>query len=182
MRSDEDLARGVQQGDADDLQALVARHHGRLFGFLFRMAGGDRQLAEDLTQETFVRMLRGMAQYRYPRPFKPWLYAIGVNLARDTFKGAAWRRTEALTEAMPLPETGRLAPERVLLRREAARAVETAVGALPAHQRAAVLLRYREGMSLAEVAAVLDVPVGTVKSRLSLALRALRAALEEEEV
>lgn len=174
MPTDEDLARGVQRGDADDLRWLVERHHALLVGFLYRMTAGDRPLAEDLTQETFLRMLRSIHQYQHPRPFKPWLYAIAVNLVRDYYGQAEMRHTESIPEQILLPQTGSLAPERLLVQEDERVQVQTAVSHLPPLQRAVVLLRYREGLSLADIAAALDIPVGTVKSRLSLALRMLR--------
>ena len=177
MRTDEELALGVQRGSADDLAALVERHHGPLLGYLYRMTGGDRPLAEDLVQETFLRVLRSIGQYQHPRPFKPWLYAIATNLARDHYKRAETRYTvgegnEGLARGQAvLPEA------RVLAEEEAER-VAAAVTALPAGQREAVVLRYYQSLSLAEIAEALGVPLGTVKSRLHLGLRRLRAMLE----
>ncbi|MEZ4646460.1 MAG: RNA polymerase sigma factor [Chloroflexota bacterium] len=179
MPTDEELARGVQQGDADDLRWLVERHHALLVGFLYRQTA-DRPLAQDLAQETFLRMMRAIQQYHYPRPFKPWLYAIAVNLLRDYYGQAEMRHTEAMPETLALSQTGSLAPERVLVRQDEWQRVQTAVSQLPPLQRAAILLRYHEGMSLLDIATALDIPVGTVKSRLSLALRALRQNLAED--
>ncbi len=89
-RSDEQVMAAVMAGDQAALAALVTRHHSPLLGYLSRLTGGDRPLAEDLVQETFLRVLRqGICQP--DRPFKPWLYAIATNLARDHFKSAAMR-------------------------------------------------------------------------------------------
>src|SRR3954447_15949399 len=92
--SDEDLARQLQQGDRGALTALVERHYDSLLGYLYRMTRGDRSLAQDLVQETFLRALRGIGGYQYPRPFKPWLYAIATNLARNHYTSADTRRTD----------------------------------------------------------------------------------------
>src|SRR5262245_62586758 len=91
MPTDEELALDIQRGHAESLLCLVERHHEPLFGFLYRMTGGDRTLAEDLAQDVFVRMLSAIGQYQHPRPFKPWLYAIATNLARDHYKRAEMR-------------------------------------------------------------------------------------------
>jgi RNA polymerase sigma-70 factor (ECF subfamily) len=178
MLTDEALARGAQHGRTDDMAALIERHHGPLQGFLYRLTGGDRALAEDLTQDTFLRALRSIRQYRPAQRFKPWLYAIAVNVARDHFKRADTRRTESVSddeweavidpaedEAFSVDESQRIA---------------AAVGGLPPHQREAVSLRYYQDLSLAEIAEALSVPVGTVKSRLSLGLRRLRLTLEHD--
>jgi RNA polymerase sigma-70 factor, ECF subfamily len=177
--TDEDLALRIKRGDTDALSTLVERHHSPLVGFLYRMTGGDRALAEDLVQEAFLRVLRAIARYEYTRPFKPWLYAIAANLSRDHFKRAETRRTEAVPdEAMGQVADEDASPEGRVIAGDEAEHVAAAVAALPDHQRAAVILRYYQGLSLAEIADTLGVPVGTVKSRLSLGLRRLRARLE----
>ena len=87
-KSDEQLLTAVMAGDQVALAALAARHHAPLLGYLYRLAGGDVQLAEDLVQETLLHVLR-QRTYQSHRPFKPWLYAIATNLTRDYFKSAA---------------------------------------------------------------------------------------------
>jgi RNA polymerase sigma-70 factor (ECF subfamily) len=178
--SDEQLARAAQRGDQAGLSALVERHHGPLFGFLYRLTGGDRPLAEDLAQEAFTRMLHRLGQYRPAQPFKPWLYAIAVNAARDHFKRADTRRTHALPPDYDAP--GDASPLHAVLADETWRGVAALVRALPHHQREVLLLRYVEDLPLDDIARIAGIPVGTVKSRLSLALARLRAAAEESEV
>ena len=87
MQTDEQLARQLQRGDTQALAQLVERHHSPLLGFLYRLTGGDRALAEDLVQDTLLRVLRTSQQYHAARPFKPWLYAIALNVARKSRKG-----------------------------------------------------------------------------------------------
>lgn len=184
MPTDEELARGAQHGHRHDLATLVERHHGPLLGYLFRMSGGDRALAEDWAQETFLRLLRAMNQYRYPRPFKPWLYAIATNLARDHFKQAEMRHadSEADRESAWGAASDRSAgPEASVLIGDEAQQVARAISALPLQQREAILLRYYQDWSLAEIGDALGVPLGTVKSRLSSGLRRLRGLLKDEE-
>jgi RNA polymerase sigma-70 factor, ECF subfamily len=179
LSADEQLARRVQRGHTADLAMLVERHHSPLLGFLYRLTGGDRSLAEDLTQEAFLRALRSIQQYQPSRPFKPWLYAIAVNVARDHFKRAEVRYAVTLADddlmALPDPvgleETIELGGPRLA----------AAIGTLSAQQREAIILRYYQDLSLAEIAAALDIPLGTVKSRLSLGLRQLRMMLREED-
>jgi RNA polymerase sigma-70 factor (ECF subfamily) len=177
--SDEDLAQGIQRGKRGDLSLLVERHHSPLLGFLYRMTGGNHALAEDLVQETFLRVLRGIGQYRYPRPFKPWLYSIATNLALDHYKLAEMRHTISMPERTLEIESD--APEDPLLMDIEAQQVAAAITDLPAHQREAVVLRYYQELSLAEIAEILNVPIGTVKSRLSLGLKQLRERILERE-
>jgi RNA polymerase sigma-70 factor (ECF subfamily) len=178
VRTDEDLAIGIQQGNTQDLAALVERHHSPLLGYLYRMTGGDRALAEDLVQEAFLRVLRSIGQYRHGRPFKPWLYAIATNLARDHYKRAEMRYTVDTRLDKEMTHGPDARPEDRLVADQEAQQVAAAVMALPAHQRETLILRYYQSLSLAEIAAALDVPMGTVKSRIHLALRRLRALLD----
>src|SRR5207245_1821659 len=82
----------VLAGDQAALVLLVGRHHAPLLSYLFRVVGGDRPLAEDLAQETLLRVVR-QRTYQSGRPFRPWLYTIATNLARDHFKSAAVRQS-----------------------------------------------------------------------------------------
>jgi RNA polymerase sigma-70 factor, ECF subfamily len=119
-RSDEQLMAAVQTGDQVAFAVLVTRHHAPLLGYLYRLAGGDRQLAEDLVQETLLHVLK-QHTYQAHRPFKPWLYMIATNLARDYFKSAAVRKAgqgddaeEALLQlddSEPSPEERAVAAE-----------------------------------------------------------------------
>src|ERR1700686_4061023 len=80
----------VGRGDGPSLEILVSRYHAQLLGFFFRILAGDRATAEDLTQETFVRLLR-QTTYSPGRAFRPWLFAVAVNLARDHLRQVARR-------------------------------------------------------------------------------------------
>lgn len=178
-RSDEQLLAAVLSGDQAALAALVTRHHTLLLGYLYRLVGGDRPLAEDLVQETFLRILR---QHTRPSncPFKPWLYKIATNLARDHFKSAAVRQRgrrgdgdEALFrlyDSAPGPEERALAAEQ-------GSEVRAALAQLSEDYRVVVALRYYQGLSLQEIAETLEIPLGTVKSRLSVGVHRLRAML-----
>ncbi|MBZ0288135.1 MAG: RNA polymerase sigma factor [Anaerolineae bacterium] len=182
MGRDEDLALDIQQGKRDGLTLLVQRHHSPLLGFLYRMTGGDRALAEDLVQETFLRVLRSISQYQYPRPVKPWLYMIATNLARDHYKRAEMRHTQSMPdETVAMNGQQEWMPEEALIFDDETRRAVNALHNLPNHQREAVILRYYQELALAEIAEILDVPVGTVKSRISLGLGRLREMLLEQE-
>lgn len=170
---DERLALDVQRGIQAALAQLVERHHNPLMGYLYRMTSGDRQLAEDLVQETFLRMVRGIQRYAYPRPFKPWLYAIATNLGRDHYKAASTRLAAELDETL-WHDTS---PEETTLADDEVQTVIRALGDMPDFQREVIALRFYQGLSLAEIADALDIPAGTVKSRLSLGLKRLREQL-----
>ena len=173
--TDEELMYRVMSGEATALTLLVQRHHGPLLGYLYRMCHANRALAEDLTQETFIRIMR-KTNYQSGRPFKPWLYAIATNLARDHAKSADTRYA-ACFDKSDLPPDAAPGPEELALAAEQGREVAQAIGSLPVEYRAAIALRFYGGMSLQEIAAALDIPLGTVKSRLSVGCRKLRERL-----
>lgn len=173
--TDETLARHLQRGSRRALDMLVERHYDSLVGFLYRMTSGDRALALDFAQETFLRALRHIDQFQPDRRFKPWLYAIALNLVRGYFASAhVCRAADVDTERLPAPD-----PFDPLADDEDARAVIAALAALPAHQREVIALFYYQSFSYDEIAAALGIPVGTVKSRLSLAVKRLRAWMKE---
>jgi RNA polymerase sigma-70 factor (ECF subfamily) len=175
--SDEQLVRRLMAGDSQALAALVSRHHRPLLGYLYRLTRGDHPLAEDLVQETFVRLLR-QDSYQPDRAFKPWLYAIATNLARDAYRAAARGRAVCLGDApLPdLPDAGPGPEERALVA-DQARAVRDALDQLGEEYRQTLLLRFYQGLRLDEIAVALDIPLGTVKSRLSVGTRRLRELL-----
>ena len=179
-RSDEQLMVAVMAGDRIALAALVTRHHGSLLGYLYRLSGGDRTLAEDLVQETLLHMLR-QRTYRCDRPFKPWLYRIATNLARDHFKSAAvrqrWREGDAEEVLLHLYES-EPSPEEQALAAEQGNEVRVALAQLREEERVVVLLRFYQGFSLQEIAEALHIPLGTVKSRLSAGVHRLRLVLD----
>lgn len=180
--SDEQLAHTIQQGQRSALSHLVERHHAPLLGYLYRLANGDRALAEDWVQESFLRLLRGIGQYQYPRPVKPWLYAIATNLARDHFKAAETRQTESEPDEPHFwQRAGGIdaAAEQLFIQQETQNRVAAAIQQLPQHQREAVILRYYQDFSLTDIAAALEIPLGTVKSRLSLAISRLRELMDD---
>ena len=179
LYTDEEAVQGIQQGNTADLQWLVQRHHSPLLGYLYRMTNGDRALAEDLVQETFLKMMRSIHHYQYPRPVKPWLYTIATNLTRDYYGKAEMRHTQSVQdESMwEMVEDTQSLPEQWTITQNEGEQVAQLIGKLPASQRETLILRYYEGLSLKEISTILDIPVGTVKSRLSLALRRLRDQL-----
>ena len=178
-RSDEQLMAAVMAGDQVALATLVTRHHGPLLGYLYRLVGGDRSLAEDLVQETLLHVLR-QRTYQSGHPFKPWLYTIATNLARDYFKSAAvrqCRREDDAEEALLHLYDSEPSPEEHALAAEQGSEVRAALAQLREEYRVVLLLRFYQGFSLQEIAETLHIPLGTVKSRLSVGVHRLRAVL-----
>lgn len=173
---DEALAVRLQQGDEQALAILIERHQRPLLGYLFNMLNGDLMLAEDMLQETFVRVLRRISIYQPTRPFKSWLYTIATNLVRDHFKRADTRKTVTAPDRLEHTTAG---PEASVLDKENRHRIRWALSQLSPQHRAVILLRYYHEMPLSSIAATLGIPVGTVKSRISNSLKKLRHFLED---
>jgi RNA polymerase sigma-70 factor (ECF subfamily) len=165
----------VMAGDGGALEALVTRHQGPLLGFLYRLLDGDRAAAEDLVQDTFLRLLQ-QRSYLAGRPFKPWLYAIAVHLATD-HRRARDRRPSDGEPALDLLPDPRPGPEERAAANDETRRVGAAMSRLAEDYRVTLVLRFGADLSLREIAETLGVPVGTVKSRLSVGTHRLRALL-----
>lgn len=175
--SDEKLMLNALRGDRLAVATLVERYHQALFAYLYRLLDGNRPVTEDLLQDTFMRLLSPRT-YTAGRKVKPWLYAIATNLARDRHRrSAVSRRADTDLDRANCLEDGS-DPSDHVLQTEQARLVRNAIRRLTEEHRAAILLRFYHGLSLTEIAEVLDVPLGTVKSRLSIGTRRLRDILE----
>lgn len=178
MIADEDLVQEWQQGSAGALEALVQRYHAPLLAYLARLTG-DPHAAEDLAQETFVQLVREAHTYRYPRPFKPWFYTIARHRARNDWH-SAYRRHEEVASLVASVDRPSHEPDPAewLERLEQRQGFYTILAALSFEQRDVLSLRFDQELSVAETAAVLGVPAGTVKSRVFTALRRLRDLLQ----
>jgi RNA polymerase sigma-70 factor (ECF subfamily) len=176
MESDEELMAAVARGDERALGALIDRHAARLHGFLVRVAG-DRDDADDLLQETWIRVARGARTFDVARRVRPWLYGIAANLARDLHRRRAVRARAAREErsaAATAPAPAFRPVDGMDLRARLAR--------LPDRLREALVLRFYEGLDEAEMAEALGIPKGTVKSRVHGAIRELRRGWEPHEL
>ncbi|WP_172298125.1 RNA polymerase sigma factor [Pseudoruegeria sp. HB172150] len=167
------LVMRAQAGDRGALDQLVRRRHPRMLAHAARLLGNADQAA-DAVQQAWMDILRGLSGLRDPRAFPAWSLRIVTRKTARTIDGARRQRelagaVEVQTETV-VPEDGPAAVE--------AAAVRRAVSALPPAQAATVALFYLEDMSIAEVAMALDIPPGTVKTRLMHARAALRAALD----
>jgi len=161
----------VARGDERALGSLVERHGARIHAHLTRLAGNVAD-ADDLLQETWVRVARGARSYETGRPVRPWLFGIASNLARDLHRRRAVRIRAARASVAPERQPPAVRPlEQLALRERVAR--------LPDRFREVVLLRFYEELSEAEMAEALGVPRGTVKSRLHGAIRELKRGWEE---
>ncbi|MHC4924280.1 MAG: RNA polymerase sigma factor [Planctomycetota bacterium] len=167
-------------GDGAAFRELVDCWSGRVKAFAWRMTG-DSNLAEDLAQDVFLHLFQVLRRFDGQRPFAPWMRRVMTNVILNRLRGKKLptTRLDAGTDGrtIALPDPLGLDPAAAAQRSEEIGRVHRAMRDLPDTWRAAVALRYSEGLSIAEIADALDVPPNTVKTRLFRAREALRAAL-----
>lgn len=175
----------ARAGDAEAFRQLFEAYRTRVYNYLWQMVH-DEELAADLTQETFIRAYRSLPELRDPQAFPAWLYRIAVNLVRDERKRVQVSTVslEARVEEEgggedPGPEFADWSsnPEREVVRRELGRAVERAVASLTPEHREVIVLHHLQGLEVRDIARILQVAEGTVKSRLGRARTLLRRQL-----
>ncbi len=177
--ADEQLFEAHRNGDENALRTLIERHQQDLFRFLFRLSG-DRQIAEDAFQEAFLQVHLSADRFDVTRRFRPWLFTIAANKARDLLRKKV-RRSELPLSAPAGGEDGRVTfadlmaldepgPEAALSDEERDRTVQRAIERLPWSLREILLLAYFQRLSYAQIAEDLGIPLGTVKSRLHAAV------------
>ncbi|TVQ59152.1 MAG: sigma-70 family RNA polymerase sigma factor [Phycisphaerales bacterium] len=180
-RTDETLLQAYRDGDAGAFRELIERHHDALLRFLIRFMG-DRQAAEDVFQDAFLQIHLSADTFDTSRRFKPWLFTIAANKGRDYLRRHSRRPTVDLSAPisadadgggrtfLDLMQVDVEAPHQALDDRERDEMVQRAIDAMPDHLREILLLAYFQRMSYANIADALEIPLGTVKSRLHAAV------------
>ena len=170
-----ELIRRVLGGDAAGERALYDRHVDRVYRLAYRLAGGDRDLAEDFTQEAFVRAFDRLGEFRGEAALSTWLHSITVSVALNGMrKVKRWQARESeLQDAVVVAEPTRRAEPDLKSR------LRRAIDGLPAKYRAVFLMYDVEGYTHDEIGATLGMPTGTSKARLSRARARLREELSE---
>ncbi len=190
--SDEIMMLRYQKGDSEAFRTLIMRHRHSLMTFAYRFVG-NAQTAEDIYQDTFLRLIKGAARYKPSAKFTTLLYTIARNLCIDHLRKQKFRRHLSLEragttgddDASPLGEMLRsedVGANRKMLRGDLKKALTRGINALPVEQREVFLMREFEGMRFNEIAKVTKTSVNTAKSRMRYALTALRKFLSEEKI
>jgi len=177
------IARGLRKRDLELLTSLVERFQHRLVRYLVYLTG-RQEYADDLAQETWIRVLQRGSTYNGRQRFDPWLFAIARNLTIDYLrqKGKAGQNTSLSNDGdavLQLPSS-LPSPFEAAARSEDAIRLADRLQVLPPLHREALLLRFQEDLSLHEIAKVVGAPVTTVSSRIYRGLAELRSAFEEE--
>ena len=175
--SERELVTNAQNGDKNAFSELVRTHAQGVRNVIYRMCG-NIQLAEDAAQETFIRAWQNLSSYRPQTPLRNWLYRIAVNAGTDMLRKEKRILTDDigdlhLTDGQPNPES-------LVSQQERTTMVQKAIQSLPDASRAVLVLREYEGLSYQEISSTLDIPVGTVMSRLNYARTLLKAKLQPQ--
>ena len=181
---DAELVRKSLTGDQRACRDLVRRYQRPVFSVLMRVVRRAED-AEDLAQETFVRMFRALDRYDPERPFTAWLFTIATRLAIDHL-----RRRRVQTVSLTVTEPGSteereldvedrgLKPDEVTSNAEEERIAQDLIDSLPEHYRIVILLRHQQDLSYEEIAEALNLPLGTVKARIHRARALLKERIE----
>ena len=189
MSAEAEFIERLKTGDATAFDTLVTRYTGDIYGLLFRITE-DAEEAGDLTQETFLSVFKAIKKFRGDADLKTWLFRIAINQSRNRFRWWKRRRREKTVSLdapigeseTPFHETmaGNFAnPEEKILRREREKFLSKALHDLSENFREAVILCDIEGLSYEEIASVLEINIGTVKSRIARGREELRKKLFE---
>ena len=179
--SDESLFSQYCQGAEELLEVLISRYRQELYGFLAKFLG-DAALAQDVFQETFLQVHLSKHTFTQGRRFKPWLFTVAANKARDAMRVRTRHRTVSLDASLAadndqsggrfvdLIDSGQLSPVENFSQIEMAQMVREVAATMPEHLREVLLLAYFHHMPYKEIAEIVQIPLGTVKSRLHTAL------------
>jgi RNA polymerase sigma-70 factor, ECF subfamily len=179
------IARGLRRRDPDLLDRLIEQYQHRLLRYLVYLSG-NRELAEDLFQETWIRVLERGHQYDGRHEFSTWLFTVARNLTLDYLRKKSPVSLDGLMDGLmedephaPFePADTRPMAWELVQQHEQAERISAALVSIPAEYRETVVLRFQEGLALDEIATVTGAPVGTVKSRLYRGLNMLMSRLK----
>lgn len=178
----EALVERCQCGDRLAIEALILRFQNYVYRLCFLVMRNEQD-AEDMTQETFIRAFRALPRFevREGKNFEGWLYRIAVNACRSRMRRRWYQVLPWPEPAPPLASEPEEQPDRVFMQGEARQEMLAAIDSLGEKHRLVVVLRYYAGLSNEEIAEVLSIPSGTVRSRLHMARKRLKKVLKERE-
>ena len=186
--TDEALMFRYRDGEVRAFEVLLTRHRKPIYNFILRFVGIPAQ-AEDLLQETFLRVIKGAESYERQAKFTTWLYTIARNLCVDASRRGKHRKASSLDAPTDIEEgTGALldvvadsgaAVDRKVINKQAGQQIQAAIDALVDEQREVFVMRELLDMPFKEIAEIVGCPENTVKSRMRYALEKLREALDE---
>ena len=178
-KNDQQLIENFLAGDDASFEILIKRFLKTVYNFIFRLTGGDASLTDDLTQETFFKAWKNIKKFDPEKSFKTWLFVIAKNSARDFWKkkktlpfslfenSEGFNKLDEVAEDKPLPDE-------ILEQLETVDELEWKMKNIPKKYQTILFLRYKDDLSVIQIAKVLDIPYNTAKSQHQSALRALK--------
>ena len=183
--SDEDLMRNCREGDMSAFELIVLRYKDPIFSLIYHFVA-DYHRAQDISQETFLRVLRNVDRYKSKNRFKTWLYRIAVNLCKNELRDRNRRKALSLDDAAvdieSLSSNYYMPPDLTYEKEEMRKLVKNAVWSLPEDQRMAIVMREYQDLSYEEIASALNCSLGAVKSKIYRARQSIKRMLIEAEV
>ena len=174
--SDNELMQQIVSGDQAAFSELYIRYKSRMYYYFYRMLGNSTEHANDFLQELFMKLIEKPESYNPTYQFSTWLYSVANNMCKNEYRRRDVRQefhaVEALEPQLDFLNESTIEPEQVIEK------IFQTLELLGEEHRSAFLLRYREGFSIKEVAKILELPEGTVKSRLFYAKKILAVKLE----
>lgn len=183
--SDEDLMIRCREGDMSAFELIVLRYKDAIFNFIYHFVA-DYHLAQDISQETFLRVLKNAGRYKSRDCFKTWLYRIAANLCKNQLRDRNRHRTMSLDDpALDIESLNRnsyLTPDIIYEKEEIREMVKNALELLPEDQRVTIIMREYQGLSYEEIASVMNCSLGAIKSKIFRARQNIKKILTEAEV
>lgn len=176
MVNESEIIKRAKDGDQDAMAVIIENNQNNVFALAYRMTG-NRDDAMDITQDTFIKAMRGLKRFRGDSKLSTWLYSIAANLSRDHLRKHGRINVVSLEESWL--KAGTDSPFEETSDHERAELVKRAIAALPPKMRAAFVLRYEEDLPIAEIADILDKSQGTIKAQIYQAKEKIRALIGE---
>jgi RNA polymerase sigma factor (sigma-70 family) len=179
LPTDEQLIQEINNGSQAAMEVLTKRYYKQIYAYIYRKTS-NTHMAYDLTQDVFIKMIRNISTYANGGSFSSWLYTIAVNICRDYYRSAAYRRTAATSVLED--HASQLASNAegiayIFENKETRKQLKEAIGQLPETQSEAILLKYYHDLKIREIASVTGANENTVKARLRQGLGKLKTML-----
>lgn len=180
MPEDQQLIKEIMKGSQAAMEVLTRKYYQQIYAFVYRKVG-NKELAYDLTQEIFIKMMQKLSLYKNTGSFKSWLYTLAVNHCRDYWRSKQHKEKEKETILDDAIENDKSNVPYIFEKKETRAQVKHAILQLPEMQREAIILRYYHDSTMKEIAEMTDANISTVKSRLKQGLEKLAKYLDRGE-
>ena len=178
--TDEELLQNMARGDQASFEALIHRYHAPLHGYLQRQLK-DPGRAEDIVQETFLKLIRQLREKRIPDNVQAWLYRVAGNQCRDYWKSAPYQTDKNHFGEPPERLDERPSVVELAERQETRKEIMLSLAELPQVQKEIIMLRFYQDLKLQDIADILQLPLGSVKTHLYKGMRALKSHLSSHK-